>query len=127
MRRHPCLRMYPPLSVRSLTRGLHRSGAVQWALSTWLTCRVPETTLSTSCGRTTATRRQGPGCRLVVPPRRSGGQERYLDRSLPEEIGADLLAEVVARALEHLHEQLDVETLAYMSRRDPAVTRSWSR
>lgn len=27
--------------------------------------------------------------RLVVPPRRSGGQERYLDRSLPEEIGAD--------------------------------------
>ncbi len=43
--------------------------------------------------------------RLVVPPRRSGGQERYLDRSLPEEIGADPLAEVVAWALEHLHEQ----------------------
>ncbi|CAM5255580.1 hypothetical protein GCM10010298_05590 [Streptomyces microflavus] len=63
----------------------------------------------------------------MVPPRRSGGQERYLDRSLPEEIGADLLAEVVARALEHLHEQLDVERLAYMSRRDPAVTRSWAR
>ncbi|MEV5337633.1 helix-turn-helix domain-containing protein [Streptomyces sp. NPDC052676] len=58
--------------------------------------------------------------RLVVPPRRSGGQERYLDRSLPEEIGADPLAEVVAWALEHLHEQFDVETLAaraYMSRR----------
>jgi len=56
----------------------------------------------------------------VVPPRRSGGQERYLDRSLPEEIGADPLAEVVAWALEHLHEQFDVETLAaraYMSRR----------
>jgi AraC-like DNA-binding protein len=55
-----------------------------------------------------------------VPPRRSGGQERYLDRSLPEEIGADPLAEVVAWALEHLHEQFDVETLAaraYMSRR----------
>ena len=54
------------------------------------------------------------------PPRRSGGQERYLDRSLPEEIGADPLAEVVAWALEHLHEQFDVETLAaraYMSRR----------
>lgn len=50
--------------------------------------------------------------RLVVPPRRSGGQERYLDRSLPEEIGADPLAEVVAWALEHLHEQFDVETLA---------------
>ncbi|MET8677677.1 helix-turn-helix domain-containing protein [Streptomyces sp. NPDC004647] len=58
--------------------------------------------------------------RLVVPARRSGGQERYLDRSLPEEIGADPLAEVVAWALEHLHEQFDVETLAaraYMSRR----------
>lgn len=55
-----------------------------------------------------------------MPPRRSGGQERYLDRSLPEEIGSDPLAEVVAWALEHLHEQFDVETLAaraYMSRR----------
>ncbi|WP_149562571.1 helix-turn-helix domain-containing protein [Streptomyces cacaoi] len=63
--------------------------------------------------------------RLVVPPRRgtnqeSGGHPRHLDRSLPEEIGADPLAEVVAWALEHLHEQFDVETLAaraYMSRR----------
>ncbi|MDX6348863.1 MAG: hypothetical protein QOF84_3653 [Streptomyces sp.] len=62
--------------------------------------------------------------RLVVPPRRgsdwSGGQQRHLDRSLPEEIGGDPLAEVVAWALEHLHEQFDVETLAaraYMSRR----------
>ncbi|WP_031509541.1 helix-turn-helix domain-containing protein [Streptomyces megasporus] len=59
--------------------------------------------------------------RLVVPPRRgNGGQERYVDRSLPEEIGTDPLAEVVAWALEHLHEQFDVETLAaraYMSRR----------
>ncbi|NLU66474.1 helix-turn-helix domain-containing protein [Streptomyces sp. HNM0574] len=63
--------------------------------------------------------------RLVVPPRRgngaeSGGHARHLDRSLPEEIGSDPLAEVVAWALEHLHEQFDVETLAaraYMSRR----------
>ena len=62
--------------------------------------------------------------RLVVPPRRgagaNGGHPRQLDRSLPEEIGADPLAEVVAWALEHLHEQFDVETLAaraYMSRR----------
>ncbi|GAB2594159.1 helix-turn-helix domain-containing protein [Streptomyces capparidis] len=58
--------------------------------------------------------------RLVVPPRRQGGQERYLDRSLPEEIGGDPLAEVVAWALEHINEQFDVETLAaraYMSRR----------
>lgn len=68
-----------------------------------------------------------PARRLVVPPRRSGGQERYLDRSLPEEIGTDPLAEVVAWALEHPHEQFDVEILAaraYMSRRDPGVTRS---
>ncbi|MFR9673781.1 helix-turn-helix domain-containing protein [Streptomyces sp. TR06-5] len=62
--------------------------------------------------------------RLVVPPRRAsatdGGHPRHLDRSLPEEIGADPLAEVVAWALEHLHEQFDVEALAaraYMSRR----------
>ena len=63
--------------------------------------------------------------RLVVPPRRgsgaeTGGHPRHLDRSLPEEIGADPLAEVVAWALEHLHEQFDVEALAaraYMSRR----------
>ena len=58
--------------------------------------------------------------RLVVPPRRSAGQERYLDKSLPEEIGSDPLAEVVSWALEHISEQFDVETLAaraYMSRR----------
>ncbi|MEC3994330.1 helix-turn-helix domain-containing protein [Actinacidiphila sp. DG2A-62] len=62
--------------------------------------------------------------RLVVPPRRADWQTgqggRHLDRSLPEEIGADPLAEVVAWALEHLHEQFDVEALAaraYMSRR----------
>lgn len=60
--------------------------------------------------------------RLVVPPRRSDwpSSQRHLDRSLPEEIGGDPLAEVVAWALEHLHEQFDVEALAaraYMSRR----------
>jgi len=58
--------------------------------------------------------------RLVVPPRWTGGQERYLDRSLPDEIGADPLAKVVTWALEHLHEQIDVEALAaraYLSRR----------
>ena len=60
--------------------------------------------------------------RLVVPPRRADWQsgQRHMDRSLPEEIGADPLAEVVAWALEHLHEQFDVEALAaraYMSRR----------
>ncbi|NGN67276.1 helix-turn-helix domain-containing protein [Streptomyces sp. A7024] len=68
--------------------------------------------------------------RLVVPGRRTAPgtaapaagavPERHLDRSLPEEIGGDPLAEVVAWALEHLHEQFDVEALAgraYMSRR----------
>ncbi|MEU5950931.1 helix-turn-helix domain-containing protein [Streptomyces sp. NPDC047525] len=58
--------------------------------------------------------------RLVVPARTTGGQKRHLDRFLPEEIGTDPLAEAVAWALEHLHEQFDVETLAaraYMARR----------
>ncbi|WP_243761513.1 GlxA family transcriptional regulator [Streptomyces sp. YIM 98790] len=67
--------------------------------------------------------------RLVLPSRRgpqtaaaaaaTESQSRYFDRSLPEDIGADPLAEVVAWALEHLHEQFDVEQLAaraYMSR-----------
>ncbi|WP_240930305.1 helix-turn-helix domain-containing protein, partial [Streptomyces coryli] len=43
-----------------------------------------------------------------------------LDRSLPEDIGGDPLADVLAWALEHLHEPFDVEALAgraYMSRR----------
>ena len=62
----------------------------------------------------------------MLPARRpptvdaAAGPSRHLDRSLPEDIGADPLAEVVAWALEHLHEQFDVETLAaraYMSRR----------
>ena len=58
--------------------------------------------------------------RLVVPARRSGGQAQYIDRSLPEEIGNDPLAEVVTWALDNLSKQFDVETLAaraYMSRR----------
>ncbi|MBW1603095.1 helix-turn-helix domain-containing protein [Streptomyces sp. JJ66] len=62
--------------------------------------------------------------RLVVPPRRGNaadlGQLHRLDRALPEELGGDPLADVVAWALEHLHEQFDVEALAaraYMSRR----------
>nr|WP_235215519.1 helix-turn-helix domain-containing protein [Phaeacidiphilus oryzae] len=58
--------------------------------------------------------------RLVVPARRSGGQAQYIDRSLPEEIGSDPLAEVVTWALDNLSQQFDVETLAaraYMSRR----------
>lgn len=58
--------------------------------------------------------------RLVVPARRPGGQAQYIDRSLPEEIGNDPLAEVVTWALDNLHKQFDVEVLAaraYMSRR----------
>ncbi|WP_370112368.1 helix-turn-helix domain-containing protein [Streptacidiphilus sp. MAP12-33] len=58
--------------------------------------------------------------RLVVPVRRTGGQAPYVDRSLPEEIGNDPLAEVVTWALDNLSKQFDVEVLAaraYMSRR----------
>jgi transcriptional regulator GlxA family with amidase domain len=58
--------------------------------------------------------------RLVVPARRTGGQAQYIDRSLPEEIGNDPLAEVVTWALDNLSQQFDVEALAaraYMSRR----------
>ncbi|WP_084715033.1 helix-turn-helix domain-containing protein [Streptacidiphilus rugosus] len=58
--------------------------------------------------------------RLVVPLRRTGGQAPYVDRSLPEEIGNDPLAEVVTWALDNLSKQFDVEVLAaraYMSRR----------
>lgn len=58
--------------------------------------------------------------RLVVPTRRPGGQAPYIDRSLPEEIGNDPLAEVVTWALDNLSKQFDVEALAaraYMSRR----------
>jgi transcriptional regulator GlxA family with amidase domain len=58
--------------------------------------------------------------RLVLPARRADSRTPVLDRSLPEEMGGDPLAEVVAWALEHLHEQFDVEALAnraYMSRR----------
>ncbi|MEU6954253.1 hypothetical protein [Streptomyces sp. NPDC045714] len=47
-----------------------------------------------------------------LSPRASGGRERYLDRSLPEEIGADPLAKAVARALEHLRERFGEETPA---------------
>jgi len=58
--------------------------------------------------------------RLVVPARRAGGQAQYIDRSLPEEIGSDPLAEVVTWALDNLSQHFDVEALAaraYMSRR----------
>lgn len=58
--------------------------------------------------------------RLVLPARRQETRASTMDRSLPEEMGGDPLAEVVAWALDHLHEQFDVETLAsraYMSRR----------
>ncbi|NYI08297.1 GlxA family transcriptional regulator [Allostreptomyces psammosilenae] len=58
--------------------------------------------------------------RLVVPAQRDGGQAQYIDRSLPEEIGNDPLAEVITWALDHISEQFDVEVLAaraYMSRR----------
>ncbi|MBD5784759.1 DJ-1/PfpI family protein [Cellulosimicrobium terreum] len=49
--------------------------------------------------------------RLVAAPYRSGGQAQYVPRSVPEPLG-DLFAETRAWALEHLTEQLTLETLA---------------
>ncbi|WP_419995255.1 helix-turn-helix domain-containing protein [Streptomyces boninensis] len=65
-------------------------------------------------------RRTAPGAAATAGSGAGAAPDRHLDRSLPEEIGGDPLAEVVAWALEHLHEQFDVEALAaraYMSRR----------
>lgn len=58
--------------------------------------------------------------RLGVAPRHSGSQKRHPYQSLPQEMDTDPLSEVITWALEHLHEQFDVETLAaraYLSRR----------
>ncbi len=58
--------------------------------------------------------------RLVVPAHRSGGQAQYIDHALPEEIVGDPLAEVIAWALDHVGEDIDVDAMAaraYMSRR----------
>ncbi len=58
--------------------------------------------------------------RLVVPPHRTGGQAPYIDHPLPKSPDGDPLAEVMAWALEHLDEGIDIDTLArraYMSRR----------
>ncbi len=58
--------------------------------------------------------------RMVVPPQRSGGQAQYIDQPVPERHEGDDLAGVMAYALEHLAEQLDVASLArhaHLSRR----------
>ena len=49
--------------------------------------------------------------RIVVPPHRDGGQAQYIARAVPD-CDAETLGPLLAWAREHLHEQLDVETLA---------------
>jgi transcriptional regulator GlxA family with amidase domain len=49
--------------------------------------------------------------RLVMAPRRSGGQAQFIDRWQPADDG-DRLSDVLAWASAHLHETLSVETLA---------------
>ncbi len=49
--------------------------------------------------------------RMVVPPQRDGGQAQFIDRPLPHG-GADSLTVVVDWAMEHLGEDLTVESLA---------------
>lgn len=56
--------------------------------------------------------------RLVIPPHRDGGQAQLIEAPMPAHPGDDPIATVMAWALEHLDEPLDLETLArraYMS------------
>lgn len=58
--------------------------------------------------------------RLVVPPHREGGQAQYVEQPVPRQEGADRLARLLDWARAHLHEPLDLDTLAAraaMSRR----------
>jgi AraC family transcriptional activator FtrA len=52
---------------------------------------------------------------LVVPPHRDGGQAQYIDTPLPPIAAADLFAETLGWAREHLGEPMTVETLAARS------------
>ncbi len=54
--------------------------------------------------------------RCVVPPWRPGGQSQYIVRPVPEVTGTSSTAAARAWALEHLHEPLDLRTLAGRSR-----------
>lgn len=56
--------------------------------------------------------------RMVVPPQRDGGQAQYIDRPLPEAQG-DSLAVVTDWAIEHLREDLTVESLAAHAHMSP--------
>ena len=58
--------------------------------------------------------------RMVVSPLRAGGQSQYIDHTVPEEHADADLAPLLADAIEHLHDDHDVDTLAAranMSRR----------
>lgn len=58
--------------------------------------------------------------RMVVPPQRSGGQAQFIDQPLPDHVVGDELAGVLAYAVEHLHDDLDIAALAvqaHLSRR----------
>ena len=56
--------------------------------------------------------------RMVVPPQRDGGQAQFIDRAVPE-CEADTLAPLLAWIVEHLDEELDVESLARRSLMSP--------
>ena len=49
---------------------------------------------------------------LVVPPHRDGGQAQYVSTPLPPRADGESLADVLAWALERLHEDMTVEALA---------------
>jgi AraC family transcriptional regulator, transcriptional activator FtrA len=56
--------------------------------------------------------------RLVIPPHRDGGQAQLIETPMPAHPDDDPIATVMAWALEHLHEPLDLDALArraYMS------------
>lgn len=61
--------------------------------------------------------------RLVSAPYRSGGQAQYVPRSIPEPLG-DVFAATRAWALDHLHDDLTLTTLA---RRATVSPRTFSR
>lgn len=61
--------------------------------------------------------------RLVSAPYRSGGQAQYVPRSIPEPLG-DIFAATRAWALEHLHDDLTLTTLAQQANVSP---RTFSR
>jgi transcriptional regulator GlxA family with amidase domain len=50
--------------------------------------------------------------RMVVSPHRDGGQAQYVEAPVPPPDRCDVLGDVLAWAVEHLHEELTVERLA---------------